>query len=137
MSNLVVFNGTVMRGQPAHANLAGATFIEEVRTAPRYRLYSIGDRYPVMLRDDERGVSIAAELYLVPDVAWPKIRDAEPTGLYRGPVELEDGRMVEGMLGEEAFVARRGVDISEHGGWAAYLARRSGRPGSSPGTLSG
>ncbi len=135
MSNLVVFNGTVMRGQPAHANLAGATFIEEVRTAPRYRVYSIGDRYPAMLRDDAHG--IAAELYLVPDAVWPKVRDAEPPGLYRGPVELEDGRMVEGMLGEKAFVARHGVDISEHSGWAPYLAGRSSPPGSAPGGLSG
>ncbi|SRR5713226_4074439 len=117
-----------MRGQPAHENLEGAEFIEEVRTAPRYRLYSIGDRYPAMIRDDANGISVAAELYRVPDDAWPGIRDAEPPGLYRGPVELEDGRMVEGMLGGEKFVARNGTDISGHGGWSAYLARRSSKP---------
>ncbi len=113
-----------MRGQPAHENLEGADFIAEVRTAPRYRLYSIGGRYPAMIRNEANGVSIAAELYHVPDDVWPRIRDAEPPGLYRGPVELEDGRIVEGMLGEEEFVARNGTDISERGGWSAYLARR-------------
>lgn len=122
---LVVFNGTVMRGQPAHANLDGATFVEEVRTAPVYRLYSIGDRHPAMRRDEEHGASIDAELYEVPDDVWPRIRDTEPPGLYRGPVLLADGREVEGMLGEAALVAgSEAVEITRHGGWRAYLAAR-------------
>lgn len=120
---LVVFNGTVMRGQPAHANLEGATFLEEVRTAPVYRLYTIGDRHPAMVRDDERGTSIDAELYEVPDDVWPRIRDTEPPGLYRGPVELDDGRQVEGMLGEQSLVdGPDSVEITPTGGWLAYLA---------------
>jgi AGZA family xanthine/uracil permease-like MFS transporter len=122
---LVVFNGTVMQGEPAHANLAGATFLEEVRTAPAYRLYSIGDRYPAMVRTDAGGASIAAELYEVPDDVWPAIRDSEPPGLYRGPVELADGRLVEGMLGEPELVAApEAVEITRHGGWRAYVASR-------------
>lgn len=121
---LVVFNGTVMRGQPAHHNLAGATFLEDVRTAPVYRLYSIGDRHPAMVRDDEGGAAIAAELYEVPDEGWPGIRDTEPPGLYRGTVELEDGREVEGMLGRPELVAgAEAIEITEYGGWRDYLAR--------------
>jgi len=122
---LVVFNGTVMRGQPAHANLAGATFLEDVRTAPVYRLWSIGDRHPAMARADEGGTSIEAELYEVPDDVWPRIRDTEPPGLYRGPVELSDGRRVEGMLGERSLVeAPEAVEITQFGGWRAYLEDR-------------
>lgn len=122
---LVVFNGTVMRGQPAYANLEGATFREEVLTAPVYRLYSIGDRHPAMVRDEQRGAAIAAELYEVPDDVWPRIRDSEPPGLYRGPTELADGRMVEGMLGERSLVeGPEAVEITEYGGWRAYLAAR-------------
>jgi len=121
---LVVFNGTVMRGQPAHANLEGATFLEDVRTAPVYRLYTIGDRHPAMVRDDQHGTSITAELYEVPDDVWPGIRDTEPPGLYRGPVELDDGRNVEGMLGESSLVeGEEAVEITEHGGWREYLSR--------------
>jgi gamma-glutamylcyclotransferase (GGCT)/AIG2-like uncharacterized protein YtfP len=112
-----------MRGQPRHPNLHGATFVEEVRTAPFYRLFSIADRYPAMLRVDEGGVSVAAELYEVPDDVWPRIRDSEPPGLYRGPVVLEDGREVEGMLGDRDFVADASPrDISSFGGWRAYVA---------------
>lgn len=121
----VVFNGTVMRGQPAHGNLAGAIFLEEVCTAPVYRLYSIGDRHPAMVRDDEQGAAITAELYEVPDDVWPGIRDTEPEGLYRGPVELEDGRNVEGMLGERSLIARPdAIEITAHGGWREYLVTR-------------
>jgi len=120
---MVVFNGTVMRGQPAHANLKGAAFLDDVRTSPVYRLYSIGDRHPAMIRDVERGTSISAELYEVPDEIWPRIRDTEPPGLYRGPVELDDGRAVEGMLGTRELVeSPDAVEITEHGGWRAYLA---------------
>ena len=43
-SRQIMFNGTVMRGEPAHANLTGATFVESVSTAPVYRLWSIDDR---------------------------------------------------------------------------------------------
>lgn len=122
---LVVFNGPVMRGQPHHAPLEGAIFLEHVRAAPAYRLFSIGDRYPATVRDDEHGVSIDAELYEVPDEVWPRVRDCEPPGLYRGPVELEDGRRVEGMLGESDLVASpEAVEITGHEGWAAYLASR-------------
>jgi adenine/guanine/hypoxanthine permease len=121
----VVFNGTVMRGQPAHRNLDGAMFLEEVRTAPIYRLYSIDDRHPAMVRDDERGASIEAELYEVPDEVWPRIRDSEPPGLYRGSVELIDGREVEGMLGEPLLVSGpTAVEITAYGGWRKYLAAR-------------
>jgi adenine/guanine/hypoxanthine permease len=122
----MVFNGTVMRGQSAHGNLAGATFVEEVRTAPLYRLYSIGDRHPAMIRDDESGGSISAELYEVPDDVWPRIRDTEPPGLYRGPVELDDGRSVEGMLGDNQLIASvDAVEITAYGGWREYLNSRS------------
>jgi AGZA family xanthine/uracil permease-like MFS transporter len=121
----VVFNGTVMRGQPAHSNLEGAIFLEDVRTAPIYRLYSIGDRHPAMVRDDENGASIAGELYEVSDEIWPRIRDSEPAGLYRGPIELIDGRQVEGMLGEPLLVnGPEAVEITPYRGWREYLGAR-------------
>jgi AGZA family xanthine/uracil permease-like MFS transporter len=127
---LVVFNGTVMRGEPAHGNLKGAQFLEEVRTAPSYRLYSIRDRYPAMIRREDFGATIEAELYEVPDEVWPGIRDSEPPGLYRGPVVLEDGRQVDGMLGEAGLISDPGVrDITTFGGWRAYLAGRRPKTG--------
>ena len=54
-------NGTLMRGLALHANLAGAEFLEACRTAPRYRLYSIGDVHPGMFEVAEGGVSVEGE----------------------------------------------------------------------------
>jgi hypothetical protein len=74
------------------------------------------------VRADEGGASIRAELYRVPEEAWPAILDAEPPGLYRGSVELDDGRVVEGMLGEQELVEGPGaIEITDHGGWRAYV----------------
>jgi AGZA family xanthine/uracil permease-like MFS transporter len=126
VDELVMFNGTVMRGQPDHQNLAAARFVRDVETAPHYRLFSIGDRYPAMIRDDLGGVSIPGELYHVAPDVWPSIRDAEPPGLYRGAVELADGTWVDGMLGSEELVAA-GVDITAFGGWAEYVRQTAVR----------
>jgi gamma-glutamylcyclotransferase (GGCT)/AIG2-like uncharacterized protein YtfP len=126
MSTLIVFNGGLMRGESAHWKLRGAAFVEAVRTAPVYRLYSIGDRHPAMVEDRRSGVSVAAELYEVPDAVWRRVCNIEPPGLYRGPVELDDGRVLEGMLGEPRYTLRNGADISHYGGWAAYPRRAPG-----------
>jgi gamma-glutamylcyclotransferase (GGCT)/AIG2-like uncharacterized protein YtfP len=54
--NLAV-NGTLMLGLELNNNLlaVGATFVREATTEPTYRLWSIDDRYPAMLRVRERG----------------------------------------------------------------------------------
>ena len=48
MSSQLFVNGTLMRGLKLNANLDGATFLGEFRTAPKYRIYSIGDVHPGM-----------------------------------------------------------------------------------------
>ena len=53
-----------------------------------------------------------------------KVVEGEPPGLYRGPVELSDGRVVPGILFDEA-AAKKHPDITEHGGWRGYLAAGS------------
>jgi AGZA family xanthine/uracil permease-like MFS transporter len=47
--------------------------------------------------------------------------EGEPPGLYRGPVELADGRVVPGIL-FDAATAKKHPDITEHGGWRGYIA---------------
>ena len=66
-------NGTLMRGLELNANLtaAGAHFVREAATAPEYRLWSIGDRHPAMLRASERG---AARDH---DVRWPRVDETD------------------------------------------------------------
>jgi gamma-glutamylcyclotransferase (GGCT)/AIG2-like uncharacterized protein YtfP len=117
------FYGTFMRGQPGEANLAGATFVGEAHTAPRYRLYSIRDEHPLLVEVDEGGASIAGQLHDVPEELWSSIVAAEPPGLHFGTIELDDGRAVDSMFGEQEYAEREGADITSHGGWAAYVAQ--------------
>jgi gamma-glutamylcyclotransferase (GGCT)/AIG2-like uncharacterized protein YtfP len=122
MSVILFVNGTLMRGLALHANLAGAEFLGEVWTAPRYRLHSIGDRHPGMYEVRDGGVAIAGELYRVPEEVLSRVEAREPPDLYRGPVHLADGRVVDGILYPRALAEHKHLDISAHGGWRAYLA---------------
>jgi hypothetical protein len=49
---LIAVNGTLMRGLELEPNLVnlGATFVREDRTEPAYRLYSVNDIHPAMVR---------------------------------------------------------------------------------------
>jgi allophanate hydrolase len=123
---LFLIYGTFMSGQPGHANLEGAQFVEAVETAPRYRLLEVDDRWPALV-EDEDGVAIAAELYEIEQPHLARLAEIEPPGWNRGPVELAGGRRVEAFLGDPELRAR-GHDVSEHGGWAAYRSSRA--PGS-------
>jgi gamma-glutamylcyclotransferase (GGCT)/AIG2-like uncharacterized protein YtfP len=118
---LLFVNGTLMRGLDLHGNLAGAEFVEEVATAPIYRLYSIGDAHPGMFEVADGGVAVAGELYRVwPDV-WRRVAAGEPAGLYKAPVRLTDGRTVEGILFPRELAEGKHRDISDFADWRAYL----------------
>ena len=114
--------GTFMRGQPGHANLDGARILREVETAPRYRLFEVDGRWPALIEDDE-GVTIAGQLWEIEEPHLARLAELEPPGWERAPVELADGLRVEAFLGDPSLRAR-GHDVSEHGGWAAYVASR-------------
>jgi gamma-glutamylcyclotransferase (GGCT)/AIG2-like uncharacterized protein YtfP len=117
-------DGTLMRGLAMHANLEGAEFLGAVATAPIYRLFSIGDVHPGMFEVGEGGVSVLGELYRVPKAVWRRIEAGEPPNLYRGPVRLADGRVVEGILYPRELAEGRHKDISSYGDWRAYQACR-------------
>lgn len=116
-------NGTLMRGLALNPNLlnAGAVFIEETLTEPAYRLWSIHDRHPAMLRVAEGGVAIVVEVWSVPAGAMASILLAEPPGLSIGKVKLADGRTVLGVLGEPVL-CEGCREITSYGGWRAYIS---------------
>ena len=126
MSSQLFVNGTLMRGLPLNANLDGATFLGEYMTAPRYRIYSIGDVHPGMFEVAEGGISVPGELYDMPDEVWARVEAGEPPGLYRGPVTLADARVVPGILYLREMAEGIHRDITEFGGWRAYRATREG-----------
>jgi gamma-glutamylcyclotransferase (GGCT)/AIG2-like uncharacterized protein YtfP len=123
---LLAVNGTLMRGLQLNGNLlaAGATFVREARTAPAYRLWSIGDRHPAMLRVAHGGVAVAVEVWSVPAAGLASILLQEPPGLCVGKVRLDDGQETLGVLGEPLLCEGQ-REITEHGGWRAYLASRA------------
>lgn len=67
---LLAVNGTLMRGLELNPNLleVGARFVRETLTEPVYRIWSIGDRHPAMIRmlPGRGGVSVAVEVWEVP-----------------------------------------------------------------------
>ena len=118
-------NGTLMRGLELNGNLlsVGATFVREATTEPTYRLWSIDDRHPAMIRV-ENGAAIALEVWDVPAVGLSQILMQEPPGLCIGKVRLADGEIVLGVLGEPILCEGR-REITQWGGWRAYIANRS------------
>jgi gamma-glutamylcyclotransferase (GGCT)/AIG2-like uncharacterized protein YtfP len=115
-------NGTLMRDLALHHHLDGATLLGASRTAPRYRQYSIGDVHPGMFEVETGGVSVAGELYSMSETIWRHVEAGEPPHLYRGPVHLLDGRVVDGILFPRALAEGRHKDISEFADWRLYLA---------------
>lgn len=126
MTTLLAVNGTLMRGLPLNGNLldAGASFVREARTAPVYRLWSIADRHPAMMRAVTGGAAIAVEVWSVPAAGLAEILRREPPGLCIGKVQLEDGTEVLGVLGEPILCEGQ-REITRYGGWRAYLAARA------------
>jgi hypothetical protein len=122
---LLAVNGTLMRGLPLNKHLvdAGASFVRETVTEPAYRLWSIDDLHPAMLRVREGGSAIAVELWSVPPAGLASIILEEPPGLSIGKVKLGDGQEVLGVLGE-AVLCEGQREITRFGGWHAYITSR-------------
>jgi hypothetical protein len=115
-------NGTLMRGLALNPNLVGvgATFVREAMTEPSYRLWSIGDVHPAMVRVRDGGVVIALELWQIPAAGLATLLWQEPPGLSIGKVSLEDGEIVLGVLGEPILCENQ-LEITKWGGWRAYM----------------
>jgi gamma-glutamylcyclotransferase (GGCT)/AIG2-like uncharacterized protein YtfP len=124
---LMFLNGGAMRGGPLHHLLEGAPLVAETTTAPRYRFYSVADRCPGLLPVAHGGARVAGEVY---DVAMDVLRDrllpAEPPELELSVIELADGTSSLAMVLRRPPVSFPELyDITEHGGWTAYLSSRS------------
>ena len=120
---LFAVNGTLMRGLELNPNMlaAGGVFVREAMTAPVYRLWSMEDRYPGMVRVAERGASIALELWDVEGAGLVQVLEKEPPGLSVGRVLLDDNSQVLGVLAETyATVGMK--EITSFRGWRAYSA---------------
>lgn len=119
-------NGGGMRGGPLHHNLRGAELVRVARTAPKYRFYSVGDRFPAMTPAAGEGCAVVGEVY---DVPLETVRDHllpdEPPELELGVIELADGTACLATVLRTQFADAADLkDISAIGDWREYQLRR-------------
>ena len=117
-------NGTLMRGLSLNNNLLelDAEFQNETLTSSNYRLWSIDDRYPAMIRDEISGNKIELEVWTLSPEALISLLTKEPPGLCVGLVELDDGKRIFGVLGEP-YILLNQKEITHFGGWRKYINR--------------
>jgi hypothetical protein len=123
-------NGEGMRGGRVHPHIAKYPFLGEVRTAPRYRFYVYEGRFPALWPVADGGVSVPGELVELPlEAVRDEFLPVEPPELELGVIELADGSAsLAVVLRPDVHARGTGlVDISDYGGWRAYLQTRSAR----------
>jgi allophanate hydrolase len=116
-------SGMVLNGE---LKVLGGRLLEAAATAPDYKLYALATTPPKpgMLRVDAgKGSSIAIEVWALSAAGFGKFVAAVPPPLSIGTVRLADGRGIKGFLVEPVDIdgAR---DISDFGGWRAFMAEK-------------
>lgn len=119
---LLAVNGTLMRGLALHSNLtdAGATFIKKSKTEKAYRLYSINDQYPAMIKE-KKGQAIEVELYEISEEGMQEVLSKESEGLTIDKITLVDKKEVYGVIGLPSIIEGQ-KDITSFKGWRKYIA---------------
>lgn len=120
--------GAHMQGLPLNKDLVsrGAQRMQITHTAAHYRLAALpasadGTRRPGLWRVAGNGSEIAVEVWEMPSAELGSFLATVPSPLVLGKVELSDGSWVTGFLCEP-YGVQSGTDISEFGGWRAWLA---------------
>jgi allophanate hydrolase len=121
--------GAHLSGLPLNRELValGATFLREAETVPAYRLFAlpgVNPPKPGLLRiAADEGRAIAAEIWALEAAAFGRFVAEVPAPLGIGTIEFSDGAAVKGFL-VEAEAVKDAEDVSDFGGWRAYLSAR-------------
>jgi gamma-glutamylaminecyclotransferase len=89
--------GSLKRGQSNHAELDGARFVAEVRTAPGFAL-RVTAGYPLLVPGAR---PIVGELFELPTARLALLDAFEGAAYVRREIELEDGRRAVAYLASE------------------------------------
>jgi allophanate hydrolase len=122
--------GAHLAGQPLNGELTsrGAWLWKSAHTAARYRLFALPGTVPPkpgLLRVAHgEGAAIAVEVWALPRETFGRFIAGVSSPMAIGTIELQDGLKVHGFLCEP-WALEGAQDITEYGGWAAYLARRA------------
>jgi allophanate hydrolase len=119
--------GAHLSGMPLNKQLTErrARLVSKLLTAPDYRFYALPGGPPwrpgLVQVDKGQGYGIEVEVWEMPATAFGSFVASIPAPLCIGTVKLETGEQVKGFLCEQHAVSDA-KDISEFGGWRAYLA---------------
>ncbi|MBV9511889.1 MAG: allophanate hydrolase [Caulobacteraceae bacterium] len=120
--------GAHLAGMPLHWQLTSrnARLVARTRTAPVYRLFAMETQPPkpaLIHAGGQGGAAIEVEVYELDVAAFGGFVVEVPAPLAIGSVTLEDGAVVKGFVAEPR--ATTGAhEITELGGWRAYIASR-------------
>ncbi|MBA4021550.1 MAG: allophanate hydrolase [Gordonia sp.] len=118
--------GAHLPGQPLEHEMTGrgARYLGPDCTAPAYELYALSTTpsKPGLVRSSESGASITGGVWRLPAAELSSFLAALPEPMMLGSVTLADKRSMIGFGCQTAALADA-IDITEYGGWPAYLAR--------------
>ncbi len=121
--------GAHLSGMPLNYQLTdrGGVLAQKTQTADGYKLFALSGSTPAKpgLQCHIEGSAIEVEVWHIPTARFGEIVNEVPAPLGIGNVELSDGSWVnsficEGYVFEPEF--NGGTDITEFGGWRAYIA---------------
>ena len=124
----LVVCGAHLQGLPLNVQLTarGARLVAKTTSAPHYRLYALvssgATQRPGMMRDTANGAAIEVEVWDLPGSEAGSFLAGIPAPLALGKVELADGRWETGFVCE-AYGLEDATDITQYGGWRAWLQR--------------
>ena len=120
--------GAHLSGMPLNGELRArnARFLETSKTAPDYKLFALQDSSPpkpgLLGVAPGGGHAIEVELWALSYESFGRFVSDIPPPLAIGTLALADGRRVKGFL-VEADATKGARDISEMGGWRAFVTK--------------
>ncbi|HSJ81144.1 MAG TPA: allophanate hydrolase [Thiobacillus sp.] len=118
--------GAHLSGLPLNHQLTerNARLVALTQSAPKYRLYALPDgKRPGLIQVQEGGTAIVCEVWEMPASQFGTFVACIPAPLGIGKLEMADGSVVNGFICEGIGVADA-QDITEYGGWKAWLEAR-------------
>jgi allophanate hydrolase len=123
--------GAHLSGMPLNGELTalGASFLRATTTTADYRLFALPGGPPArpgLVRvAPGQGAAIALEVWALPAEGFGRFVAGIPSPLGIGTLALADGTRVKGFLGE-AIATEGARDVTEYGGWRAYVSAQVG-----------
>ena len=123
--------GAHLQGMPLHSQLTErhAHLVKSCKSAKSYRLFALPNTTPPkpgLVKSMSNGSAIDLEVYAMPVSEVGSFLGLIPTPLGLGNIELDDGTWVKGFICEP-YAIEGAKDISDLGGWKAYMHQLGGQ----------